>query len=122
MNAKREAPELATSGLSPTKGDDRFILGGNSDVYFLEEDAAVVVAQFANSHKDVMELRHYVAALDNEIREEQVFMDAITWQAEGLILAQGERGVMYKSLAPESEMAMSELGNEGGERGGVGYS
>ena len=31
-----------------------------------------MVAQFANAHQVVMEFRHYVAALDGELREEQV--------------------------------------------------
>ena len=39
---------------------------------FFEEDAAVVVAQFTNDHQIVMEVRHYVAALDGKLREEQV--------------------------------------------------
>ena len=39
---------------------------------FFEEDAAVVVAQFINAHQVVMEVRHYAAALNGEIREEQV--------------------------------------------------
>ena len=31
-----------------------------------------MVAQFANAHQVVMEVRHYVAALDGELWEEQV--------------------------------------------------
>ena len=37
------------------------------------------------------------------------------------MLAQGVRRVMYKALAPESEMTMSDSGSEGGARGGWGY-
>ena len=36
------------------------------------EDAAVVVTQFSNDHQVVMAVRHYVAALDGKLREEQV--------------------------------------------------
>ena len=39
---------------------------------FFKEDAAVLVAQFANAHRVVMVVRHYVDALDGELREEQV--------------------------------------------------
>ena len=35
------------------------------------------------------------------------------WRAEGLTLAQGEREVIYKALAPESEMAVSDSGSKG---------
>ena len=65
---KVEAPELGTSGLSPDTEDDRVILGKNSDRCFFEDDAAVVVAQFTNAHQVVMEVGHYVAALDGELR------------------------------------------------------
>ena len=44
----------------------------NSDVYFSEEDPEVVVAKFTNAHHVVMEVMHYVAALDGELQEEQV--------------------------------------------------
>ena len=69
LEAKGEAPELGTSGLLPTTEDDRVILGKNSDGCFFKEDAAVVVAQFANSHQVMMEVSHYVAALDGDLRE-----------------------------------------------------
>ena len=67
LGAKGEAPALGTSGFSSTTDDDRVILGKNSDRYVFKEDAAVVVAQFANAHQVVMEDRHYVDALDGEI-------------------------------------------------------
>ena len=54
LGVKGEAPELGTSGLSPDTEDDRVILGKNSDGCFFKEDAAVVVAQFANSHQVVI--------------------------------------------------------------------
>ena len=44
----------------------------NSDVYFSEEDPEVVVAKFTNAHHVVMEVMHYVTALDGELQEEQV--------------------------------------------------
>ena len=72
MRTKREAPELVTSGFSPTTEYDRVFLGENSDRCFFEDDAAVVVAQFTNAHQVVMEARHYVDALGGELREEQV--------------------------------------------------
>ena len=72
MRKNREAPDLGTSGLFPITEDEKVILGGNSDGCFFEEDAAVLVTQFTNSHQVVMEVRHYVAALDGELREEQV--------------------------------------------------
>ena len=72
LGDKGEAPELSTSGFLPTTEDDRVILGGNSDCFFFKEDAAVMVAQFANSHQVLMEVRHYVASLDGELQEEQV--------------------------------------------------
>ena len=72
LSTKREAPELGTSGFSPTAEDDRVVLGKYSDKYFFEEDAAVVVEKFTNAHQVVMEVGHYVAALDGELWEEQV--------------------------------------------------
>ena len=36
------------------------------------------------------------------------------------MLAQGARGVIYKSLAPEAAMSVLDSRSEGGERGGVG--
>ena len=36
------------------------------------------------------------------------------------MLAQGARGFMYKSLAPESAMAVLDSGSEDGKMGGVG--
>ena len=36
------------------------------------EDAAVVVTQFSNDHQVVMKVRHYVASLDGDLREEKV--------------------------------------------------
>ena len=72
LRTKRESPELSTSGFLPTTEDDRVILGKNSDICFFEDDAAVVVAKFTNAHQVVMEVGHYLAALDGEIREEQV--------------------------------------------------
>ena len=72
MGAKGEAQELGTSRFLPTTEDDRVILEKNSDGCFSKEDAAVVVAQFANAHQVVIEVRHYLAALDGELREEQV--------------------------------------------------
>ena len=72
LGAKGEAPELGTSGFSPTMEDEIFILGKNSDRCFFIEDAAVVVTQFANVHQVVMEVRHYLDALDGGLWEEQV--------------------------------------------------
>ena len=72
LRTKREETELGTSGLLPTTEDDRIVLGKDSDGCFFEEDAAVVVAQFTNAHQIVMEVGHYVSALDGELREEQV--------------------------------------------------
>ena len=46
--------------------------GGKIDRYFFEEDAAIVVTQFTNVHQVVMEIRHYLAAPDGELWEEQV--------------------------------------------------
>ena len=72
MGTKREASELGTSGFLPATEDDSVILGENSDGCFFEEDAEVVVTQFADAHQVVMEVRHYVTALDGELREEQI--------------------------------------------------
>ena len=72
LRTKREETELGTSGLLPTTEDDRIVLGKDSDGCFFEEDAAVVVAQFTNAHQIVMEVGHYVSALEGELREEQV--------------------------------------------------
>ena len=72
LRTKREAPELGTSGFSPTTEDDRVVLGKDSDGYFFEEDAAVVVTQFTNNHQVVMEVGNYVAALDGKLWGEQV--------------------------------------------------
>ena len=47
-------------------------------------------------------------------------MPTINWGAEGLMLAQGARRVIYKSLALESALAVSDLVSKGGKRGGVG--
>ena len=44
LGAKGEAPDLSTSGLSPTMEGDIVILGENSDGCFFKEDAAVVIA------------------------------------------------------------------------------
>ena len=68
LRTKIEAPDIGTSGFSPTTEDDRVILVKDSDGCFFEEDAAVVVAQFTNAHQVVMEVGHYVAALDGELR------------------------------------------------------
>ena len=68
LRTKREVPDFGTSGFSPTTEDDRVILVKDSDGCFFEEDAAVVVAQFTNAHQVVMEVGHYVAALDGELR------------------------------------------------------
>ena len=68
LRTKREVPELGTSGFSPTTEYDRVILVKDSDGCFCEEDAAVVVAQFTNAHRVVMEVRNYVAALDGGLR------------------------------------------------------
>ena len=38
---------------------------------FFEEDTAVVVTQFAYAHQVVIEVRHYVTALDGELCAEQ---------------------------------------------------
>ena len=38
---------------------------------FFKEDAEVVVDQFSNAHQVVMEVKHYVAALDGKLQEEQ---------------------------------------------------
>ena len=69
LRTKREAPELVTSGFSPTTEDDRVFLGENSDRCFFEEDAEVLVAQFTNAHQVVMEVRHYVANIDGGLQE-----------------------------------------------------
>ena len=71
MGSKGEAPELDTSGFLQTTDDDRIILGENRYGCFFKEDAAVVVAQFANAHQVMMKVRHYVAAPDGELLEEQ---------------------------------------------------
>ena len=47
LGTKREAPELGTSGFLSATEDDSVILGKNSDGCFFEEDAEVVVKQFA---------------------------------------------------------------------------
>ena len=52
--------------------DDKFVLGKDSDQYFFEENAAVVVTKFTNAHQVVMGVGHYVAAIDGEILEDQV--------------------------------------------------
>ena len=72
MRKKREAPEIGTSEFLPTTKDDRVILGKNSDRRFSEEDTSVVVAQLNNDHQVLMKVRHYVAAIDGELWEEQV--------------------------------------------------
>ena len=72
LRTKIEAPDIGTSGFSPTTEDDRVFLGKDSDGCFLGEDAAVVVAKFTNAYQVVMEVGHYLAALDGDIREEQV--------------------------------------------------
>ena len=55
-----------------TAEDERVILGVNSEGCFFKEYAAVVVAKFTNAHQVVMEVGHYVAALDGDLPEEQV--------------------------------------------------
>ena len=72
LGAKGESPELGTSGFLPTTEDDRVILGKYSDGYFLEEDTAVVVAQFTNAHQIVMEVGHYMDSIDEELLDDQV--------------------------------------------------
>ena len=68
----REDPDLGNSGFYPTMEDDRVVLGKDSDGCFFEEDASVLVAQFTNAYQVVMEVGHYVDALDGYLREEQV--------------------------------------------------
>ena len=70
LGVKGETPDLGTSGFLPTTEDDRVILK-KTVTYFFKEDAGVVVAQFANAHQVVTEVRNYVAVLDGDIREEQ---------------------------------------------------
>ena len=72
MSKKREAPEIGTSEFLPTTKDDRVILGKTETDFFLEEDASDLVPKFTNSHQVVLEVRHYVAAHDWELREEHV--------------------------------------------------
>ena len=40
--------------------------------FFSKEDVAVVVTQFINAHQVLIEVRHYMEALDGELWEEQV--------------------------------------------------
>ena len=40
--------------------------------FFFKEDVAVVVTQFINAHQVLIEVRHYMEALDGELWEEQV--------------------------------------------------
>ena len=47
-------------------------MGKDSDIYFFEEDMAVVVTQFSDAYEVVMEVRHCVTAIDGELWEEQV--------------------------------------------------
>ena len=72
LGTKREAPNLGTGGFLPSMEDDSGILGKDSDRCFFEEDAAAVVTNVFDAHQVVMEVRHYVTALDGELREEQV--------------------------------------------------
>ena len=72
FGTKRESPELDTSGFLPATEDVRIVLGKDSDGRFFEEDVAVVVTKFADAYQVVMEVRHYVNALDGELQEEQV--------------------------------------------------
>ena len=72
LGMKREAPELGTSGFFPATEDDGIVLGKYSDGCFFEEDATVVVTQFSDAHQVVIEVRHYVTALDGDLWEDQV--------------------------------------------------
>ena len=98
LGTKIEAPELGTSGISPDTEDNSVVLGKDSDVCFFEEDASVLVTQFADTHQVVMEVRHYVTALygDSGIIRSQDSEETCggapavmttTWQSEGLTLA-----------------------------------
>ena len=69
LGKKREAPYLGTGGFSPSTEDNSVVLGKDSDGFFFEEDAAVVVTQFSDAYQVVMEVRHYVTALDEGPRE-----------------------------------------------------
>ena len=72
LGTKREAPELGTSGFLAATEDDSVVLGKDSDRCFFEEDTEVVVKYFADAHQVVMEVRHYVTAIDGELRDEKV--------------------------------------------------
>ena len=72
LGTKREAPNLGTGGFLPSMEDDSGILGKDSDRCFFEDDTEVVVTQFSDAHKVVMEVRYYVTAHDGYIREDQV--------------------------------------------------
>ena len=72
LGIKRKAPELGTSEFSPATEDVSVVSGKDSDRFFFEEDAAVVVTNIYDAHKVVMEVRHYVTALDGVLRGEQI--------------------------------------------------
>ena len=71
LRTKKEAPELGSSGFSPTTEDDRVIVGKDSDGCFFGEDMKGVIAKFTDAHQVVMEVGQYVAALDGVLWEDQ---------------------------------------------------
>ena len=72
LGTKREAPKLGTGGFLTSTEDDSGILGKDSDIFIFGDDAEVVVTQFSDAHKVVMEVRYYVTAHDGELQEDQV--------------------------------------------------
>ena len=72
LGGNREAPDLGTGGFLPSAEDDIIILVKYSDGYFFEDNTAVVVTQFSDSHHVVMEVRQYITSLGGELQEDQV--------------------------------------------------
>ena len=100
---KRESPQLGALLFSPALEEGGAVLGKDGDRGFVEDNSAVVVAEFAYAHEVVLEGGHDFGVAVREVQEYVGLAEewcclpeaslTVTAAAAGLRLATGAEGV-----------------------------